>query len=800
MADAAPPARGGGRGRGRGNGQRVPRGGSQGTNGAEQPDPTSPNARGGRQRGGRGGRGRGRGGSAFVAQEQDRLEPRNAKAIREEILASGRADLEGKGKNPLSGEVEAEDEEDAEVCFICASPVIHQALSPCNHRTCHICALRLRALYKTRACAHCRSLSDSVIFTDDTERRYEDFQDGKFFKIDPNLGIKYDKAEMYEDTLVLLRYNCPNEDCDVACLGWPDLHRHVKNVHHQWMCDLCARNKKVFTHEHELFSHNDLRKHEKFGDDNPGAIDQTGFKGHPECGFCRIRFYGDDELYVHCREKHEKCHICDRRNPQRNPDYYQDYNNLELHFRKDHFLCPDAECLEKKFVVFESEIDLKAHQVEAHPGGMSGQALRDARRVDMRNFGQFHERYQPERGRGRGRREGPGRESGRGRDPNSEPLPQSSAQSIGRAELAFQREQAIQSERAIQSAQSIAPRTFGGRLTAAEPALAVRPTTQTPSSIHPPRSTPENSFPSLSSLRPTLDSRAPRPTSPAPEITETPQEKARRLRHSAVIERASGMLGNDQRKIAEFRDKISSFKNSKITAPELIEAFFSLFDRPTAEVGKLVKELAEIFEIASHRESLLKAWNDWKAINEDYPSLPGSSAASTTGTAPSYGSKRVLKLKTSTAPSARSAVGKTGGWGSTSNASLFPSLPAGAASRSKASVTPWAGSSSGSASRAQAPPSRPVSRPAASAMTGSTDAFPALPMASRSTGVYSSLGSTSSGVLRPKNLPTTASPWGGVSTASSGTDTPNAEAESETLDNQKKRGNKKKGQTLLRFG
>ena len=48
------------------------------------------------------------------------------------------------------------DEVEAEVCFICASPVVHNSVAPCNHRTCHICALRLRALYKTRACAHCR--------------------------------------------------------------------------------------------------------------------------------------------------------------------------------------------------------------------------------------------------------------------------------------------------------------------------------------------------------------------------------------------------------------------------------------------------------------------------------------------------------------------------------------------------------------------------------------------------------------------------------------------------------------------
>lgn len=57
--------------------------------------------------------------------------------------------------------MEAKDEQqeedvDAEVCFICASPVVHNAVAPCNHRTCHICALRMRALYKTKDCAHCR--------------------------------------------------------------------------------------------------------------------------------------------------------------------------------------------------------------------------------------------------------------------------------------------------------------------------------------------------------------------------------------------------------------------------------------------------------------------------------------------------------------------------------------------------------------------------------------------------------------------------------------------------------------------
>jgi len=62
------------------------------------------------------------------------------------------------GETPQVAEQHPSDEPEAEleVCFICASPVVHNSVAPCNHRTCHICALRMRALYKTKDCAHCR--------------------------------------------------------------------------------------------------------------------------------------------------------------------------------------------------------------------------------------------------------------------------------------------------------------------------------------------------------------------------------------------------------------------------------------------------------------------------------------------------------------------------------------------------------------------------------------------------------------------------------------------------------------------
>lgn len=55
---------------------------------------------------------------------------------------------------------------EVDVCFICASDVIHQCLAPCNHRTCHICGLRMRALYKNKDCAHCRVSNEKRVRID----------------------------------------------------------------------------------------------------------------------------------------------------------------------------------------------------------------------------------------------------------------------------------------------------------------------------------------------------------------------------------------------------------------------------------------------------------------------------------------------------------------------------------------------------------------------------------------------------------------------------------------------------------
>ncbi|KAJ3272607.1 hypothetical protein HK104_004429, partial [Borealophlyctis nickersoniae] len=255
---------------------------------------------------------------------------------------------------------EVESETEDKVCFICAEEITCYAVGQCNHRVCHLCSLRLRALYKNRACAYCKTELPSVVHTRSSTKQFGDFTLSTLPACDKRLSIYFDDLEIHEDALILLRFNCPDPNCDVACSGgWPELKNHVRKTHGMVMCELCTKYKKLFTHEHNLYTPATLARHNREGDP-----DDPSFRGHPSCGFCRELFYGQDELFEHCRQHHEQCFLC-QRNGIRN-QYYQNYAELENHFRNDHYLCRHPQCLEKKFVVFATDIDFKAHEMEEH--------------------------------------------------------------------------------------------------------------------------------------------------------------------------------------------------------------------------------------------------------------------------------------------------------------------------------------------------------------------------------------------------------------------------------------------------
>jgi len=137
------------------------------------------------------------------------------------------------------------------------------------------------------------------------------------------------------------------------------LEDHYRDAHQRLLCHTCLAHKKVFLAEQSLYTKNSLTTH--LGKGEPSQ----GFFGHPRCEFCRCRFYDKQHLFEHLTRDHYSCHLCERAGIQHK--YYKNYVDVEDHFRADHFLCDHPRCLEKKFVVFDNDIDLTAHQAKEHP-------------------------------------------------------------------------------------------------------------------------------------------------------------------------------------------------------------------------------------------------------------------------------------------------------------------------------------------------------------------------------------------------------------------------------------------------
>jgi hypothetical protein len=112
-----------------------------------QTQATSPN-RGRRRARGRGGKGGAKAAKGAVA--TDSATDSNAQTTTDVVKAGG--------DTTTAPDVTASQTEDdgQDLCWICAEPVKYYAISECNHRTCHVCALRLRALYKKLDCTFCK--------------------------------------------------------------------------------------------------------------------------------------------------------------------------------------------------------------------------------------------------------------------------------------------------------------------------------------------------------------------------------------------------------------------------------------------------------------------------------------------------------------------------------------------------------------------------------------------------------------------------------------------------------------------
>lgn len=75
----------------------------------------------------------------------------------------------------------------------------------------------------------------SVLFTKSADTPWSLYTPDMIPYKDPKLSISFETQEMMEETLILLRFNCPDAECDYIGNGWSDLKLHTRAVHGKLM-------------------------------------------------------------------------------------------------------------------------------------------------------------------------------------------------------------------------------------------------------------------------------------------------------------------------------------------------------------------------------------------------------------------------------------------------------------------------------------------------------------------------------------------------------------------------------------
>ncbi|MFS7976327.1 putative transcription factor interactor and regulator C2H2 family [Helianthus anomalus] len=283
-----------------------------------------------------------------------------------------------------------------DTCAVCAETLEWIAYGRCGHKdVCSTCVARLRFICNDRRCCICKSESSIIFVTKalgDYTKTISDFsvfpsenKEGRFgtYMYHEDTQSYFDDLDHYNMIRAMCRLSCSVCDKTEDNSGnkskrkakFRDINQlkgHLFHQHKLIMCSLCLEGRKVFICEQKLYSKAQLEQHVHTGDSEVDGTESErgGFQGHPLCEFCRTPFYGDNELYTHMNTEHFKCHICQRRNPGKY-EYFKSYDELEIHFRQEHFLCEDEACLTKKFIVFPSEAEMKVHNAQEHGGRLS---------------------------------------------------------------------------------------------------------------------------------------------------------------------------------------------------------------------------------------------------------------------------------------------------------------------------------------------------------------------------------------------------------------------------------------------
>ncbi|PVZ99132.1 hypothetical protein BB558_004844 [Smittium angustum] len=520
--------------------------------------------------------------------EPENSSPENDKSTKRPNTKKGTSLLDRKNiqeKNAL-------EIEDRTICFICANKSKYWAVGECNHHCCTVCSLRLRSLYKSNSCPYCKAELSEVYYISDNTRTFSQLKDIDKEFFDEEIGFVCEKKVIFDDCYRILSFSCPVRNCRyVDDDGWDGLRLHISKTHNMFLCDLCIEHKKVFPFEHSVFYPGGLRRHYKTGNN-------LDFNGHPECGFCRISFYDSDMLYDHCRKNHEQCFICQKSGVQ-NHAYYKNYISLVEHFESDHYPCRHPSCLDRKFVVFKSDIDLKAHELEEHGKNIIGQRAKwEAKKVPIQlvyssyNGPETSGRNNSSRGESSNRKN----QSSETRNKVSQTVPSSNVVSSTESNDA---------NSSLQSSKKIGK--------GPEPQNKLEQT-ENKQTIDEEKFKPKPKGYGKLTTSGTVPSGN---TSSPPPALDPLTVKA----HSELLNKVSSILNNNQPKIENFRKFTTQLKKSEITGKQYVEQLSSTLFKNEKDLNYVVKTISDLIKDENITSDLLSGLRNDYIKRRQFPGL-----------------------------------------------------------------------------------------------------------------------------------------------------------------------------------
>ena len=243
----------------------------------------------------------------------------------------------------------------ASACSVCCEFTPSFFIGVCNHRDlCLRCGLRLRLLLNDPKCPICKTPLPQIVVSRDKDRPFEDLRARELVEGPQRVWFE-DRAER-EVAERLTGVQCWLKGCEEVRISTRNgLKKHMESSHRLRFCEICLKSRVVFLSEQRLFSAKDLEKHIFAGDE--------GGPCHPQCLFCKSRYFSEQELKHHLHEEHFACGICEESCKWL---FYADYEKLQRHFIKAHYFCQELVCLQHQFVVFRSYVEFHYHRIACH--------------------------------------------------------------------------------------------------------------------------------------------------------------------------------------------------------------------------------------------------------------------------------------------------------------------------------------------------------------------------------------------------------------------------------------------------